>query len=96
MLIWWIYQRLFETNFHLILLNKLKYYGIKNVALLLSRSYLLNRFRCVKVNIKIPSLLEVPCGVSHGSFILFLFTLITNEAILLINVFYMLMLQLFK
>lgn len=57
----------FDTVSHSILIEKLTYYGITGSALALLRSYLLNRYQCVKLGTKISDMLKITSGVPQGS-----------------------------
>ena len=60
-------QKAFDTVNHEILLNKLKHYGIRGIALAWFQSYLSNREHYVSVNGYNSRNLNVTCGVPQGS-----------------------------
>jgi hypothetical protein len=61
-------SKAFDTVDHAILLKKLEKYGVKNVALLWFKIFLLNRQQCVNTDENICSkLLKIKCGVPQGS-----------------------------
>ena len=60
-------SKAFDTLDHKILLNKLKYYGVKDTELLWFHSYLTNRFQFVNINDIQSSRLSVSTGVPQGS-----------------------------
>ena len=60
-------SKAFDTLDHNILLNKLRYYGIKDTSLALFKSYLANRQQYVFVNDTKSDLLDVNTGVPQGS-----------------------------
>ena len=57
----------FETSDHKILLNKLQYYGIKDVALQWFSSYISDRFQFVEMDGFRSNLLNITTGVPQGS-----------------------------
>ena len=57
----------FETSDHKILLNKLQYYGIKDVALQSFSSYISDRFQFVEMDGFRSNLLNITTGVPQGS-----------------------------
>ena len=60
-------SKVFDTLDHEILLNKLQYYGIKDVALYLFSRYLSDRFQFVEMDGFRSDLLNIATGVSQGS-----------------------------
>ena len=60
-------QKAFDTVNHKILLQKLKYYGIRGVAYELFESYLYNRYQYVSINGKCSKKLLITHGVPQGS-----------------------------
>ena len=57
----------FDTIDHNILLDKLKYYGLDDIAIQLFRSYLTNRYQYVQIENAKSQLLEIKTGVPQGS-----------------------------
>ena len=57
----------FDTIDHNILLDKLKYYGLDDIAIKLFRSYLTNRYQYVQIENAKSQLLEINTGVPQGS-----------------------------
>ena len=60
-------SKAFDTLDHAILLDKLKYYGIRGVAYRLFHSYLSNRYQYVEFNGSISSTKVIDTGVPQGS-----------------------------
>ena len=60
-------SKAFDTINHTILLHKLKYYGIRGVALNWFQSYLINRRQYVKYNGIYSRAQNINCRVPHGS-----------------------------
>ena len=60
-------SKAFDSVNHDILLNKLKYYGIRGVALDFFKSYLSNRKQYTIVNDELSHTLAILCGVPQGS-----------------------------
>lgn len=61
------YSKAFDTINHTILLDKLQYYGIQNLALNLLRNYLSNRKQYVQYKNTSSDLLPITTGVPQGS-----------------------------
>ena len=59
--------RAFDTLDHNILLNKLKYYGVKNTELSWFQSYLTERSQYVEINGITSNVLTISTGVPQGS-----------------------------
>ena len=57
----------FDTIDHTILLNKLKYYGLKGPTLNLFQSYLTNRRQYTEIEDTTSTILPIQVGVPHGS-----------------------------
>ncbi len=60
-------SKAFDTINHDILIDKLKYYGIRNKELELIRNYLHNRKQCTQYNDTISDLLSITHGIPQGS-----------------------------
>jgi len=60
-------RRAFDTVNHSILLEKLRYYGLRGVVLDLMGSYLMNRQQNVKIGNHTSEYLGINCGVPQGS-----------------------------
>ena len=60
-------KKAFDTVDHSILISKLKYYGIKDVALQWFKNYLSGRYQLTKLGSKRSTYLEITCGVPQGS-----------------------------
>ena len=67
---------------HIILLSKLKFYGIQHNALYLLKSFLSNRSQYVQLDNVKPSHNTVVCGISQGSVLgRLLFNIFINDII---------------
>ena len=62
-------KKAFDIVLHSILLNKLRNYGIRGMALTLIRSYLTNRKQFISINQIRSNLKSINCGVPQGSFL---------------------------
>ncbi len=62
-------SKAFDTINHIILLEKLKYYGIDGIALKLMESYMTNRTQYVEIDGVKLDLLNLSTGVTQGSII---------------------------
>ena len=85
-------SKAFDTlNFN-ILLNKLQYYGINGISLLLIRSYLTDRFQHVQFENSESDLLEIKTEIPQGSILgpLF-FSIMINDLVNSSNKFKFLM-----
>ena len=60
-------SKAFDTIDHTILLNKLKYYGLKGPTLNLFQSYLSNRKQCTEIEDTTSTILPIQVGVPQGS-----------------------------
>ena len=60
-------SKAFDTVDHAILLDKLKHYGIRGLALGWIRSYFSNRMQYVEFNGHHSARMEISCGVPQGS-----------------------------
>ena len=60
-------KKAFDTIDHTLLINKLRYYGIRGTACEWLKSYLSHRKQLVNCNNTYSDLLEVICGVPQGS-----------------------------
>ena len=60
-------SRAFDTIDHTILLNKLKYYGLKGPTLNLFQSYLCNRKQYTEIEDTTSTILPIQVGVPQGS-----------------------------
>ena len=60
-------RKAFDTVNHEILLDKLKYYGLDEMALNWFRNYLSNRMQATEIGNEISDFLEILCGVPQGS-----------------------------
>ena len=60
-------SKAFDTLDHNILLNKLKYYGLKNTELSYFQSYLTERSQYVEINGITSNVLAISTGVPQGS-----------------------------
>ena len=81
-------QKAFDSVPHLLLLSKLKLFGLRPGSMKLMESYLSNRFQIVKVRESLSSPVAVPSGVPQGSVLgplvlreQVLFTLFINDMI---------------
>ena len=63
------FAKAFDTVNHDILLEKLKYYGIRGLPLYWFKSYLSGRYHCVKINNATSDNKAIVCGVPQGSFL---------------------------
>lgn len=60
-------SKAFDTLDHSIMLNKLRHYGIRGVALEWFKNYLQNRVQYVSINNACSDSLPIECGVPQGS-----------------------------
>ena len=60
-------EKAFDTVNHQILISKLDHYGIRGIANIWLKSYLSNRYQCVKYEDVISERLPITCGVPQGS-----------------------------
>ena len=72
------FAKAFGTVNHDILLEKLKYYGIRGLPLNWFKSYLSGRYQCVKINNAKSDNKAIVCGVPRGSLLDALLFLIYN------------------
>ena len=73
-------RKAFDSVSYLKLLHKLKFYGITGQLLRWFKSYLFNRWQCVRINQSISQLLSVLSGLPQGSILgPLLFILYTND-----------------
>ena len=76
-------SKAFDSLTHVILLNKLTYYGVKNSANDLLRSYLSNRKQYVQIDDISSSIVSSNTGVSQGSILgPLLFNICINDIIM--------------
>ena len=61
------FSKAFDTIDHEILLYKLSYYGINEVALCLIKDYLSNRYQYVQIGQTYSSTLKINTGIPQGS-----------------------------
>ena len=88
---WWIWgnkitcgnlvnlSEAFDTAFHLIILNKLKYYCINYVALLHIKSYFSNIFQYIKINNKISTIFKFSAEFPRYNTWSFIFIIYIND-----------------
>ena len=76
-------SKAFDSLNHNILLQKLTYYGIKNSAITLLKSYLSNRKQYVQIDDVSSSMLSINTGVPQGSIVgPLLFNILINDIIM--------------
>ena len=61
------FAKALDTVNHEILLTKLEYYGVRDIAHELMKSYLSEQLQCVKIRQAVSDLKKITCGVPQGS-----------------------------